>query len=123
MMVKLTESVENYLECIFDMCETENEVATLTAIAKEKNVSKPSVNKALNTLKDIDFILQEPYGKITLTQRGRSHALFMKKRHLGIKEFLVQTLGLSQEQADIEACRIEHVVSDETIEKMVQFTK
>lgn len=122
-MIKLTESVENYLECIFDMCEREEDgrSATLTAIAKEKNVSKPSVNKALNTLKDIHFILQEPYGKITLTKDGREHALLMKERHLGIRAFLIKVLGLEQEQADIEACRIEHVISEDTIEKMIAY--
>ncbi len=122
-MEKLSESVENYLECILDGMGEDGKEVTVTGIAKQEKVSKPSVNKALNILKEIGYVKQEPYGKISLTEQGREHAIYMKKRHIGIAEFLSKTLELSKEQADIEACRIEHVISDETAMLMVEYKK
>lgn len=110
------ESSEDYLETIL-MLEKSGKVRCVD-IARHLNVSKPSVNKAMNVLKEKGYILQETYGDIHLTQEGRDVAEAVYDRHKTICAFFIDILGVSKENAEEDACKVEHVISAETFDKM-----
>ena len=96
---------------------------TQNDIAKSLNVSKPSVNKAMNVLKEMGFVTQETYGEVHLTEAGRQKASDVYNRHEILCDFLEGVLHVSRENAENDACKIEHVVCDETINKIKEFMK
>lgn len=115
--MKIQESGENYLETILNL-ERKNGIVRSVDIANELGFSKPSVSRAMGVLRKAGFIEQEAYGNITLTDAGRQRANEVYHRHVLITNFLVQVLHVDAEVAEQDACRIEHVISPETLEKM-----
>ncbi|MGL5977964.1 MAG: metal-dependent transcriptional regulator [Erysipelotrichaceae bacterium] len=115
----LGESLENYLEAIL-MLERNGEVRSID-IANYMKVSRPSVNKAVNLLKEKEFISQEAYGSVKLTQAGRDVATAILDRHRNITSFLMQVLDVEETVAEKDACRIEHVLSEETYRNLVAY--
>lgn len=115
--MKIQESGENYLETILTL-ERKNGVVRSIDIANELHFSKPSVSRAMGVLKKAGYIEQEAYGNIRLTEAGRARACEIYSRHLLITRFLVETLRLDPEIAEQDACRIEHVISPETLARM-----
>jgi len=120
--LKSNESQEMYLEVIYDI-EQNSKVIRSVDIAKELGYSKPSINRAINRLKLDGFISQEPYGHITMTEKGREIAKTIKNRHIYLTEYLMLSLGLSKETAEADACRIEHVVSKNTMDAVKKYLK
>lgn len=118
---RLGESAEMYLETIL-LLEKNGKVRSVD-IAKNLNVSKPSVNKAMNVLKEMGFVTQETYGEVHLTEAGRQKASDVYNRHEILCDFLEGVLHVSRENAENDACKIEHVVCDETINKIKEFMK
>lgn len=118
-MDHLTKAREDYLEAIL-MLENNKEKVKSVMIAHMLKVSKPAVNKAMNDLKEAGLIDKTDYSDITLTTQGRQIAQAVYDKHLLVKAFLLK-LGVSEENAEIECCKIEHLVSDETIACMKQF--
>lgn len=110
--MKLHESGENYLETILVLEKKNNYVRSID-IANELNFSKPSVSRAMKLLKENHFIEIDMDGHIHLTDEGRKKAESVYERHITITDFLLK-IGVSQEQAEIDACRIEHIISEET---------
>ena len=119
-MVKLSSSLEDYLEAIYILMHDGKEVR-LTDIANFLSVSQPSVNRAIGTLKDAGLVEHEAYGLISLSAKGKTQAGKVLKRHMLIKRFLMDRLGVNEATAERDACRMEHVVSGETIEKLYQY--
>jgi Mn-dependent DtxR family transcriptional regulator len=117
--MNLTKSNEDYLEAIL-MLEKANDKIRSVDIAKLLKVSKPGVNKAMNVLKENDLIDKADYGDIILTDKGRELAKEVYKKHRLINAFLLE-LGVSKEVAEVDCCKIEHVLSDETIEQIATF--
>ena len=117
--MELGQSREDYLECLL-MLEESGKIRSVD-VAKMLNVSKPSVNKAMNVLKEYGYITQENYGDIHLTKDGRSLAERILKRHRTLQGFLKEILQVSDEQAEADACKIEHVISDETFNKLCAY--
>ncbi|WP_264472837.1 metal-dependent transcriptional regulator [Intestinibacillus massiliensis] len=115
--MKIQESGENYLETILTL-ERRNGVVRSIDIANELGFSKPSVSRAMGVLKKAGLIEQEAYGNIQLTEAGRARATEVYRRHLLITRFLVETLELDPAIAEQDACRIEHVISPETLSRM-----
>ncbi|MCB6365087.1 metal-dependent transcriptional regulator [Intestinibacillus massiliensis] len=113
----MQESGENYLETILTL-ERRNGVVRSIDIANELGFSKPSVSRAMGVLKKAGLIEQEAYGNIQLTEAGRARATEVYRRHLLITRFLVETLELDPAIAEQDACRIEHVISPETLSRM-----
>lgn len=113
-------SLEDYLETIYLLHEESDDVR-ITDIASRLGLSKPSVNHAVTTLRDSGYLEHELYGTIRLTDRGRLLAEQVLHRHLTIKRFLTETLGIDEKIAEADACRMEHVVSPETIDKLSDF--
>ena len=112
-MMKLHESGENYLETIL-VLEKKNGYVRSIDIANELNFSKPSVSRAMKLLKENNYIEMDIDSHIILTEEGRKKAEAVYDRHNTINEFFIK-LGVSKEQAEIDACRIEHIISEETL--------
>lgn len=111
------ESQENYLETILIL---ENKMGSVRSIdiATELNYSKPSISRAVGILKKNGMITMEKDGRILLTKKGRESANAIYERHLLLTRFLADTLGVDEEIAARDACRIEHVISPETFSKV-----
>lgn len=120
MMIKISSSLEDYLEAIFILVEHGGEVR-LTDVADFLGVSRPSANRAVGNLKDAGLVEHESYGQISLTSKGKAQASKVLRRHKLIKLFLTDTLGVDEKNAEIDACRMEHVMSRQTIEKLFRY--
>ena len=115
--MKIQESGENYLETIL-LLEMRNGTVRAVDIANELGYSKPSVTRAMGVLKEAGLVDQELYGTIQLTEAGRKRANEIYDRHVLIKEFLMTVLSLDARTAETDACRIEHIVSQTTIDRI-----
>lgn len=120
--MSLGESLEDYLETLLILNEQFGKIRCVD-VAKKMKVSKPSVNKAMNVLKEKGFVLQESYGDIHFTPEGKALAEKVYQRHTTITDFLVDVLGVDPKTADTEACHIEHVISDDTFQKISDYKK
>lgn len=118
-MDKLTPSLEDYLEAIANIDQGDG--ARLTDIAEAMGLAKPSVSKAVTSLKEKGLATQEHYGPVNLTPDGRREAENVAHKHATIKMFLRGFLGLDEETAEQDACLIEHAVSPKTIESLMDF--
>lgn len=118
--IVITASLEDYLEAIF-VLNQQNKAVRMTDIAELLAVSKPSVNRAIGTLKEAGLIRHETYGEITLTSAGKARAKSVLTRHNLLKNFLSVTLGVDSDTAEKDACRMEHVMSNESVEKLSNF--
>ena len=117
-----SESTEMYLEAILEL-EAKNDVVRSVDIARFLGVTKPSVNRAMANLKKEGYILQEPYGDITFTQEGRNKAARIHEIHHVIMDFLMNSLGIDAATAEADACRMEHIISPETVAAMKTYNK
>ena len=107
--------MEMYLETVY-VLESNHGHAHGVDIADKLGVSKPSVTKAMNYLKEEGLVLKETYGAITLTDAGREMSERIYQKHQTIETFLNHSLGLSSAQASKDACKIEHVLSDKMMD-------
>ena len=112
--MKIQESAENYLETILILSEKKAHVRSID-IATELNFSKPSVSIAMKNLRENGYIIMKPDGYITVTEKGRAIADTIYERHQVISKMLMM-LGVSEQTATEDACRIEHVISPESFE-------
>ena len=117
----LHESEENYLEAIFLLYKIRGYVRSID-IAAYLNFSKPSVSRAIKNLKEKDLILVDESGMISLTGKGRDKAECIYDRHKVLSDILI-SFGVEKEQAIADACRIEHVISQESFEKIKEYFK
>ena len=92
-------------------------------VASKMGYSKPSVSRAMHILKDAGLIDMDESGHITLTESGNELAERVYERHLVITEYLTRILGVSEENAKEDACKIEHDLSDETYSKIKELVK
>ena len=113
----LYESGEDYLENIL-MLKTENGMVRSVDIANRMGFSKPSVSRAMGILKKSGLITVDEGGHIFLTEEGMAVAERIYERHTVISAYLEQQLGVSEENALSDACKIEHDLSEETYSKM-----
>lgn len=117
--MRLQESGENYLETIL-ILKSEKGMVRSIDIAQRMNFSKPSISRAVSLLRENGYILVDKDGFIELTELGNQTAAHIYERHTMLTECLMR-LGVSQETAAQDACRIEHVISDETFAKLKEF--
>lgn len=120
-MDKISMSHEDYLEAIVILGGTTEQSVRSVDVAKQMDVSKASVNKAIGMLKEKGLAEQPYYGDITLTETGYNYGKAIFKRHRYLTAFLSKQLGIEQEVAEEEACRMEHAISDESFEKWVAY--
>lgn len=115
----IQESAQNYLETILMLTEEKGSVRSID-IATELDFSKPSVSVAMKKLRESKHITIDDDGFIKLTDSGLAIATEMYERHKFFTEFLAK-IGVSHETAVKDACKIEHVLSTETFEKLQTF--
>lgn len=118
--MELTESVEMYLESIY-LLEKDQGHARVVDISNFLDISKPSVTKAMHLLRDKGLIHNEAYGHITLTEKGKTISREIVKKHNMIASFLETSLGLSSTEASDNACKMEHVISDEMMDAIKKY--
>ncbi|MCL2082056.1 MAG: metal-dependent transcriptional regulator [Oscillospiraceae bacterium] len=110
--MRIHESAENYLEAILMLGQSEKPVRAID-IASELDYTKASVSVAMKNLRTSGHIVVGGDGHITLTEIGRKIAQSMYDRHTLISEWLI-SLGVSKEIALHDACKVEHVISEES---------
>lgn len=120
----LTRAGEDYLESIYrlslDSGEPDGSVRSVD-VADQLEVSKASVNKALNQLKDMGMVTQSRYGRVTLTSEGEKYAKIVWRSHRALRAFLQTDLGVEPETADEEACLMEHALSADTMTRLIDY--
>ena len=117
-MKEIHESGEDYLEAILRL-QKENGIARSVDVAKKLNVSKPSVSRAMSILEENGYVQVGKIGSLELTEKGKAKAESVYARHILLTEFLVEIAKVSKEQAEINACRIEHYI-DEDVKKGIE---
>ena len=117
----LMESGEMYLETIHVLLKKKGMVRSLD-IAEYMGYSKPSVSRAVGILKNGEYIVVDKTGYITLTDLGKEVAEKIYERHTIISSILVK-LGVDENTASEDACKIEHVISDESFNAIKKYTK
>jgi Mn-dependent DtxR family transcriptional regulator len=110
----LQESGEMYLETILILSREKGSVRSID-ISEHMGYSKPSVSRAVGLLKSGNYITVEDDGHILLTDEGRQIAEKIMSRHTLLTRML-ESLGVSRETAAADACKMEHVISDETFD-------
>ncbi len=114
--MKTQESMENYLETIYILDRKTGYVRSVD-VATELGFSKPSISNAMKKLKAEGYVQIEDKGRIVLTEKGRQTAEGTYERHCVISGLLMN-IGVSKEVALEDACRMEHIISQETFECM-----
>ncbi|WP_059003465.1 metal-dependent transcriptional regulator [Bittarella massiliensis (ex Durand et al. 2017)] len=118
--MKLQESGENYLETILLLRQRQGHVRSID-VATELGFSKPSISRAIGILKSAGYVQVGEGGNILLTESGQQKAEAVYERHRLISRYLVLTLGVPAEIADADACRIEHIISQESFDQIKAF--
>lgn len=109
----MTKSLEDYVEAIYLIAE-ERGFARVVDVAKKLGVKMPSVNNAVKELASLRLVKYEKYREITLTEEGIAVARKVFEHHTAIKNFLL-SLGISVDNAEHDACAMEHILSEETM--------
>ena len=120
-MATMTQSLEDYIEAIFVLIR-DGGSACVRDVARMLGVKMPSVVKAIHELKKLELVVQQPYGPIELTTKGKRVAKLVHNRHTLLRSFLMK-LGVSRKTADKDACMMEHILSAETLDKIRYFTE
>ncbi|MGN1115537.1 MAG: metal-dependent transcriptional regulator [Candidatus Ornithomonoglobus sp.] len=116
----ISEAMEDYLEAIYTL-SLDRPAVRITDIAIHLGLSKPSVNRAVNSLKNAGLVEHEPYGDILLTSHGISKGRECYLKRKSITRFLIEVLKLEKDIAEEEACKIEHSLSANTVNKMLNY--
>ena len=119
--MKIMESAEDYLETILVLLHRKGHVRSID-IANEMSYSKPSVSTAMKKLRENGYIEMDAEGYLSLLPSGMEIAQRIYTRHRLLSQFL-QHLGVSEETAAADACKIEHDISVESFEKIVAYAK
>ena len=117
--MKMQESPEDYLEAILVLSRELGNVRSID-VANYLEYSKPSVSVAMKRLRENGFVTLDEHGNLILTGSGLSIALKIYERHLVISQFLI-SIGVDEEIAKKDACRMEHIVSEETVRQVCNF--
>ena len=117
--MKIKESAENYLETILILSKKIGAVRSID-VANEMNFTKASISSAMKHLREDEYIIMDADGIITLTDTGKEIASMVYERHQLIAKILI-ALGVSEETAYEDSCKIEHDLSQESFEKIKEF--
>lgn len=115
----LKESGEMYLEYIYILCKSKSSVRSID-VAEYMNFSKPSVSRGVGILKKREYITVDKDGYIFLTQTGKEAAERIFERHT-VLTAIFKAIGVDEKIAAEDACRIEHVISDDTFKAIKEF--
>ncbi len=115
----LKESGEMYLESIYVLCKSQKSVRSID-VAEYMNFSKPSVSRGVGILKKQGYITVDEEGYISLTESGKAAAERIFERHM-ILTAVFKAIGVDEQIAEVDACRIEHVISEDTFQAIKKF--
>ena len=118
--IQITPTMEDYLEAIFNLAK-EKRAVRVRDIAKRLCVKMPTVTNMLKTLSEKGMIDYEKYEYLELTEKGSDVGSEIDKRHQIFRGFLTDVLKIDFDQADEDACKMEHAVSPDTLEAFVDF--
>ena len=119
--MRLQESGEMYLETIWILSKTSNNVRSID-VADYMGYSKPSVSRAIGLLKDGGYVVSSGKGYLSLTDSGKVIAEKIYERHTMLSRFLI-LIGVDEKIATDDACRLEHYMSDETFDAIMHHAK
>ena len=119
--MKIQESAENYLEAIHVLTLQNGQERSID-VAHDTGFSKPSISRAVGLLRDNGYVSIDQNGLLSLTEAGLKIAETIYERHTVLTDLLIK-LGVSPETAAEDACRIEHVISAETFEKLKEHVR
>ena len=117
-----TASMEDYLEAVA-MLRGKGKVVRVSQISRKLGVKMPSVTSALKKLSEQELVEHERYGYIKLTPEGDKVARDVIYRHEALTRFFAQALGINRETAEEDACKIEHVISPLSMERLAKFVE
>lgn len=115
--MKLSAHMEDYVEAI-SLCSNKEGIARVSDIRDMLGVKTPSVTGAIKSLVADGYVQHQAYKGVELTAKGRRVAEDVKKRHAILSRFLTQVIGVNPKTADLDACKMEHAISRETLEKL-----
>ena len=116
----LTTVMEDYLEAIFDL-DQKKKVVRVKDIAQEMDVKMPTVSSMLKTLSEKGLVNYAKYEYIELTEDGVRVGRAMRRRHEALQAFLTEILKVEPRNANEEACKMEHALSSETLNRLIDF--
>ncbi|HOP67056.1 MAG TPA: metal-dependent transcriptional regulator [Methanoregulaceae archaeon] len=114
-------TIEEYIELIHELEEQDGQAQT-GAIAEEMNITPPSVTEMLQKLEKEGYVHYKSYSGATLTEKGRRLAHRLAKRHETIAEFF-EMIGVDHDQAQIDACQIEHHISERSFQHLEKYVR
>jgi len=117
-----TASMEDYLEAVA-MLRGKGKVVKVSQISRKLKVKMPSVTSALKKLSEQGLVEHEKYGHIKLPPEGNKVAGEVFSRHKALTRFLTEALGIDHETAEEDACKIEHVISPLSMERLAKFVE
>ena len=131
-MEPLTIAMQNYLETIFDLSRQSTTICQasqsdsrtgvrVSDIASHLDVSKASVNNAMNVLAKFGFVSNEKYQEIYLTDLGKETAALLEGKHKIIKTLFTDIIGIPENTANEDACAIEHIISHEAVQQIHEY--
>lgn len=118
----LSASLEDYLEAIYHLI-AEKQAARVKDISKRLKVNYSSVTGALKSLAERKLVNYTPYESVTLTKKGKDIAKDVVRRHEVLRDFFVKVLYIDEKHADETACKMEHAISPEILERFVSFVE
>ena len=119
--MRLQESGEMYLETILILSQTKNYVRSID-VCEYMGYSKPSISRAVSLLRNDGYLDMDDRGYLTLTEKGLSVAEKIYERHQVLTKALTN-MGVEQKIAEEDACRIEHVISDESFDMIRSYVE
>ena len=109
--------MEQYIEAIAHLL-VDDKVCSISDIADVANVSRPAASRAVRDLADKELVEHRAYGYVDLTAKGRTLAERLAARHETLYQFLSKVLEYDEKRADAEACRLEHLMDDDTVGRL-----
>lgn len=119
---KLTSSLEDYLETIYNHLQTNEKVRAID-ISRELNVSRASVTEALKKLGELEYVNYGRYETLSLTEEGKKYAITIINKHKNIQDFFEKVLGANHDEACENACKIEHIISEDILNRIIAFNE
>lgn len=131
-MENLSIAMQNYLETIFDLSRKSNPTiqdpqstlrdgVRVSDIAARLDVSKASVNNAMNVLAKLGFVSNEKYQEIYMTDLGKETAALLEGKHKILKTLFTDIIGIPENTANDDACAIEHIISHEAVQQIHEY--
>lgn len=120
--MELTARGEDYLKTIYKL-QKESKVVRVKDLSAIMGVKAPTVVGILSSLKAKGYVRQEPYGYLVLTGEGEDMASRLVEKEVSIRDFLREVLGLDEEEAELNACAMEHGISPKCLERFLAFIR